>query len=568
MTCQEKILSNEYYDIITDYNTSYPPDENLDFCSISVERLYNIIYVNRRQVPPLSISAYIYRQIPKLYGLMQDSFDTLALNSAGITQVQRPPLELTGKGVVLGFLDTGIRYTDDVFRDEAGNTRILSIWDQNIQTGQPPEGLVFGTEYNREQINQALASENPRDIVPSWDDNGHGTAMASVAAGSRLEGGGTFLGAAPDAEIVVVKLKECKQYMRDFYLIPDGVPAYAENDIMLAVNYLQSFTRIFQRPVIICLGLGTNMGDHKGSSALAGYLEYVALMRSQGVVVCGGNEGNASHHFLGNLIESGGDISIRSSETVEIRVGQEHRGFILELWGNPPDVLQVSVRSPGGEVIPPFTLGLQQSITYGFIYEQTRITIDSILVEQSTGKELITFRFEAPTAGIWSIIVQAVSVVYNGIFHMWLPITEFLESETYFLRPNPYNTLTEPGMVRGVITTSTYDDRNNSFYVASGRGFSTSNEVKPDFAAPGVQVPTVLGRRTGSSLAAAMAAGGAAQFMQWAVVEANAPLTNAREIKNYFIRGAYREPGLSYPNREWGYGRLDLAGTFNAMIGI
>lgn len=569
MTCKERILSNEYADLITDYLV--PIDmvmENLDYCRITVENQFNVSYVNRQQIPPISVSAYLYPQIPKLYGLMQEPFDSLALDSSGITQVQSPPLSLTGRGVILGFVDTGIRYTEEAFLNAAGTSRILAIWDQTIQDGVAPQGMEYGSEYSREQINQALLADNPRDIVPSFDTNGHGTAMASVAAGSRLNGGRTFFGAAPDADIVVVKLKECKPYMRDYYLIPEDVPAYAENDIMLAVSYLESFAVVFQRPVVICLGIGTNYGDHAGSSALAAYLNYVAVQRSRVVVVCGGNEGNMAHHYRGDLLQSSTDITGVAADTVEIRVGENQRGFRMELWGNPPDVLQVSIRSPGGETIPRFTLGLKQSITYSFIYEDTKITVDSILVEQSSGKELITFRFEAPTAGLWSIIVQAAGEVNNGVFHMWLPITEFLFGETYFLRPNPYNTLTEPGMASQVITTSTYDDRNNSFYVASGRGFSTNNEIKPDFAAPGVGVFTNSGRQTGSSLAAAIAAGGAAQFMQWAVVQQNAPLAGTREVKNYFIRGAYREPGTTYPNREWGYGRLDVQGTFDALIGI
>lgn len=568
MTCKERILSNEFADLITDYTVSPEPImEQLDYCRLPIENQYNIFYINRGQIPPMSVSEYVYQQIPKLYGLMQENFDPIALNSSGITQVQRQPLSLTGNGVILGFIDTGIRYTQEVFRNAAGNSRILAIWDQTIQDGAPSEGLEFGSEYPRSQINQALASENPRDIVPSWDTNGHGTAMASVAAGSRLNGGRSFYGAAPDADIVVVKLKECKPYLRDYYLIPEDVPAYAENDIMLAVNYLQSFAVALRRPVVICLGIGTNYGDHSGSSSLGGYLNHVAVKRSLAVIVCGGNEGNAAHHYMGNLTQSGG-IPDSTEETVEIRVGENQRGFMLELWGNPPDVLQVSIRSPGGEVIPRFMLGLNQSITYGFIYERTRITVDGILVEGSSGKELITFRFELPTPGIWSIMVRAASTVHNGIFHMWLPITEFLSGETYFLKPNPYSTLTEPGMTREVMTTSTYNDANNSFYVASGRGFATNQEIKPDFAAPGVGVSTVFGKQTGSSLAAAIAAGGAAQFMQWAVVEQNAPLAGSRDVKNYFIRGAKREQDISYPSREWGYGRLDVAGTFDALIGV
>ena len=153
-----------------------------------------------------------------------------------------------------------------VFLDENGNSRILAIWDQTVQTGAPPDGLKYGSEYRREDINLALRSEDPYSIVPSRDENGHGSILAGVAAGSVVRQGNPYIGAAPGADIVVVKLKECKQYLRSFYLVPEGVPAYQENDIMLGIKYAESFVRLFERPVVICLGLGTNQGDQDRKS--------------------------------------------------------------------------------------------------------------------------------------------------------------------------------------------------------------------------------------------------------------------------------------------------------------
>ncbi len=460
----------------------------------------------------------------------------------------------------------GIDYTNDVFRDENGDTRILAIWDQTIQSGTPPEGFLYGSEYTREDINRALQAEDPYSIVPSRDEIGHGSSMAGVAAGSRLGGGYIYQGAAPDAEIVVVKMKECKPYMREFYLVPEGVPAYQENDLMLAVEYADSFARVFRRPVVICMGIGTNMGDHRGNSFLSRYLNTVAVKRSRGVVVCGGNEGNASHHFLGNL-PARTDASDNFRD-VEIRVEEEARGFYMELWGNSPNVFNVSVRTPGGETIAPIRLGVRQSITYGFVYEKSRITIDGILVEPASGEQLIRFRVEDPTPGIWTFRVNSVGEVYGGEFNIWLPITDFLDSKIYFLEPNPYTTLTEPSLAQDVICVSTYNAENNSFYTESGRGFRRQGFTCPDFAAPGVNVSTIFGKATGSSLAASITAGAIAQFMQWAVVEGNNGNAESREIKNYFIRGASRDASLTYPNREFGYGRLNIAGVFDSMIGV
>ena len=280
--CREKILSNDYYDVITDYPIRMLAESGRDLCYSAIENLYSVVYFSRADVLTADSYFFEYRSVPKLYGLMQDGpveggFDPNSLIVSGITQIQRPPLALTGRGCVIAVIDTGIDYTNPLFRNEDGSSRILAIWDQTIQTGTPPAGFQYGSEYTREEIDRALQADDPYSIVPSRDDNGHGTAMAGVAAGSRTRGGLTYFGAAPEADIVIVKLKECKQYLRDFYMIPQGVPAFQENDIMLAVQYADSFTDIFRRPVVVCLGLGSNSGDHAGSSALSRYLELVAV---------------------------------------------------------------------------------------------------------------------------------------------------------------------------------------------------------------------------------------------------------------------------------------------------
>lgn len=567
MACREQILSEDFGEALIDFRLAGDELDGMDYCVEMIDEQFAVLYFRRSGLVPVSVSKYTYNSIPKLYGLMQEEtsaareYDPVNLIKSGISEVQRPPLSLTGRGVVIGLVDTGIRYNMEVFKKSDGTSRILSIWDQTIQDGTPPEGFSFGTEYTNEQINEAIRNENPLSVVPSTDTDGHGTAVASVAAGSDIGYGTNFLGAAPDADIVMVKCKEAKQYLRDYYLIPEGVPAYCDANIGLAVKYLDRFARVGERPVVICIAMGTNWGDHAGNSVLARYLDRIARKRNRVVVLGGGNEGNAGHHFQRLFPMEGAAVT----QTAEIRVGNEEPGFLMELWGTTPNTMSVSIRSPGGEVIPYIDFRSRETRNFSFIYEKTRIAVDHILVEQGGGDELVVFRVVQPTEGVWTFQIEMRGSIGYGYINMWLPISQFLKTDVYFLNSTPYVTLTEPSLADNVITVSAYDAGNNSFYIDSGRGFARGGGLKPDIAAPGVDVSTALGARTGSCMAAAITAGGAAQFMQWAVIEKNDVLAQSMEVKAYFMRGAARSADIIYPNRSWGFGRLDLAGTFRVL---
>lgn len=581
MTCRDMILSEEFQDFLTYYIL---PEGTLEeevssdaFCLVPVSGRLWSVYFNRQNLPPLSFSRYQYRYVTELYGLADEfvwsaqgqSFDPQPLNASGITELQREPLFLTGRNVVIGFADTGIDYRNPVFRRQDGSSRILAIWDQTDQTGTAPEGFYYGSEYTREQINEALSLENPLEAVPVTDDNGHGTRMASAAAGSAVNDGLDFLGAAPEADIVVVKLKQAKQYLLDFYLIPEGVPAYESNDIVLAVKYLNSFAVPFARPVCICLGIGRSFGDHMANSALSRYLSEVSSDINRVVVVSGGNEGNTAHHYAGTVTE-------RESEEIELRVGEGTRGFLMEIWGNLPSYFAVKVRSPGGEEIPVISSRLEQEVEYSFVYGRSRIRIDYRLNDLATGSEVAVVRLEEPAAGVWTFQLVQESAGY-GAFHMWLPIRQFVDGSVEFLRPNPDSTLTAPAYAEDVLGVSAYNSRNNSFYVNSGRGFALDGRIKPELAAPGVDLSvasgmlrgsTVVASASGTSLAAAVMSGACAQFLQWCVQDGNYPDINGTSLINFFVRGAARDASQSYPNRTFGFGKLDVAGVFDWIAGI
>lgn len=550
MPCKEKILSNDYADLIIDFMLSgdllnLPGPE---YCYESLDDEFGFAYVRRSEAPALTIGNYSYGAIPKLYGLMQ-TFNAENLVEMGNLRIQNPPLSLQGNGVIIGFIDTGIRYQAGAFLDETGNSRIFSIWDQTIQTGTPPEGFSYGSEYRREDINLALQSDDPLQIVPSTDENGHGTAMASAAAGSILEQGIAFRGAAPGADIVMVKLKPAKEYLREFYLVAEDAEAYQENDIMQAVKYLADMAVVFQRPVVIVLGIGTNQGNHMGASPLGLYLNKVASRRSIAVLVCGGNEGDKEHHYSGSI-----------TDRIEIRVGENTGGFCMELWNSQVDLFNVAIRSPGGEMTSAIDFQSGFDREFSFVFDRTRIYVGILLVEQNSGEQLVFFRFRNPSPGVWTIVVLPSDMSRlqgSGQLHVWLPITEFIGGEAQFLRPDPDVTLTEPSNVERVITISAYNGSTGGWYPPSGRGFTKNGRIKPELCAPGVNVSSASGIRSGSSMAVSLAAGCVAQFMEWAIVERNAPLIESQTIKSYFIRGAVRSNEISYPDEQWGvYGNI------------
>lgn len=561
--CREVIMSEEYADFIAEYGTSSEAtlERFRDSCPQIISDRYVCLFDRLENLPNFGVANDTYGAIPKLYGLM----DTTAVETTGAIRLQNQTgFELTGRGVIIGFIDTGIDYTNDVFNNATGQTRIISIWDQTDNRGFVPNGFGYGSEYTMDDINRALQSENPFEIVPQTDEIGHGTFMAGVACGRENEQQ-DFIGSAPESYIAMVKLKPAKQYLKDYFLIDNGEPVYQENDIMLAASYLRSLRIKYGMPIVIVLGLGSGSGDRAGGLPLAQYLDELAQYIGQSVVVCSGNEGNERLHYSGKVEEN-------SVDEVEIRVGENDTGFVLELWGNTPDLFSVSFVSPLGESVPRIPARKDVSERVNFLLEGTIIDIDYSLVEAGNGEELIFMRFMNPSPGIWTIRVYG-SNILNGSFNIWGNLRQFMNPDTFFLKPNPDTTLTTPSSSEKVLTVGGYDSSSQAFFPRSGRGFTNDNNIKPDIVAPAVNVfgPDVgrsaeLNRgftsRTGTSVAAALTAGCCAQMLEWGFVKGNDIYMKGTYIKSYLIRGADRDRDITYPSRQWGYGKLNVFNSF------
>ena len=571
MSCTNSVASEDFADFIAPYFTT--PEEFIRSqgtdCIDFVNTTLAVVYVPLSTVTPSTYTSYTYSAVPKLYSLL----DVTSMDAAGITPAgELPVLNNQGAGVIVGFVDTGINYTDSLFRNVDGSTRIIGIWDQtnnsdnsnNIEneTVKPFSAFsaLYGTQYTAEEINLALNSDNPASIVPTRDENGHGTFLASIAAGNRDERAG-FSGAAPQASIAMVKLKPAKQYLRDFYLIQDGAEAYQENDIMMGVSYLYFLARKYSMPLVVCIPLGTNIGSHMGMSRLGQYLNQVSLSNGSAVITAAGNETGARHHFRAVMDASTDEV------TAELRVGEREAGFSMELWAENMGVYTVGFISPTGEVAREISVPLRGENTVSFLLEQTQITVYTQIADVSAGSQFIFMRFETPMSGIWRILIRN-SLDIRETFHLWLPVRGFITDETYFLRPDPDTIITDPGNARYPITVTAYDHTKNSIYIHASRGYSLSGRIKPDLAAPGVNIlgASVSGRRltrmSGTSVSAAHLAGAAAILLNWGVLNANYPYLNTPVLKSIFVRGAQRNPALTYPNREFGYGTLDLYEAF------
>lgn len=557
---REMILSEEYADVIVPYFPCFLNQYREQGAQVFNEYYGMIHYpLSERSFAAFFEEGFFYTTVPKLYTLL----DTVNLDAAGITQVQNQPvLKLTGQDIILGFIDTGIDYTHPAFRRSDGSSRIYGLWDQTVQTGTPPYDLEYGSVYTRQEINQALALEDPYSLVPSQDEIGHGTALAGIAAGTALPEN-DFAGAAPQAMIAVVKLKPAKEYLKSFFYVTGDAPAYQMTDIMAGIRYLIRLSEELLKPLVICLGLGTSQGAHSGDSPLDSMLSVTNQFRGIIGVSAAGNEAGRAHHYYGTALNS------TEYNAVEILVKEGTRGFCAELWGQPPEVYAVGFESPLGEVVQKIPPRLSYSENISFILENTKIFVSSEIIQTVSGSQLIFIRFTDPTPGSWKIRVYTGN--YNsGSYHIWLPITGFSNPDVTFLEPNPDTTITSPGTSLSVITTAAYNAYNNSLYLNSSRGYTRTGQIKPDIAAPGVNVFAPAPRQryttiTGTSAAAAITAGASALVMEWGMNRTPSRIFNSEEMKSLFIRGAQRRGDNLYPNREWGYGLLDVYRVFVSL---
>ena len=550
---------NEMYaDFIVKYMGNFQEDlgDVPGFSFQKINGIYGVVYAPLTEIGTLNINTYSYSSIPKCYTHM----DLGGLSASGITRLQEHPyLQLKGSGTAVAVVDSGIDYRNPVFQNEMGS-RILCIWDQTLE-GDGKE-VPYGRVFWKKDIDQALASGNPLEIVPSVDTDGHGTRMAAIAAGNYFPEE-NFSGAAPEAMLIIVKVKPAKKYLREFYLFPAEAELFQENDIMTGMDFAVRIANDRRMPLSLCLGIGSSQGAHIGKNPLSLYVDYISQYSLISVSIAAGNEGAARHHYAGRLTDR------ENQASAELRVGNKEPGFTMEFWGEPPEIYNLSLQSPTGEILDISASLGEMTQELSFVFVETRVKVNYVSIERQTGYTLVYFQFIQPAPGIWRIFVRGRDGQNVG-FHIWLPVQGLISEETYFLEPSPYNTVTAPGDSLESITVTAYQYRDNSLYVQASRGFMPDGNVVPQVAAPGVQIRVpqlngLYGNASGTSLSAAQTAGAAALLFEWAVIRGNQPYFTGSSVKNYITRGAEREERMQYPNRDWGFGRMDLYHTFELL---
>ncbi len=505
---------------------------------------------------------------------------------------------LNGRGVLLAVLDSGITWDLEVFRKPDGSTRIRYLWDQTVpwnQTipgkqaasreqetlrnptlpqnqiapeetgdtgyGRTPDGFPIGTEYTEEEINRALNSSvlERYGLIPSRDLSGHGTAVAGIAAGKSADG--LYTGAAPEAELIVVKLG----LPGNSGGAEEGFPRTTE--ILRGVTYALRKAQQLNMPLVINLSFGNSYGSHDGSSLLERFLDNASEIGKTVICVGSGNEGAARGHFAGNIARD---------SRVELAVGNYERSLNIQLWKNYSDVFRIRLQSPGGEETE-LTTNIQGG-KYTLRLEQTRILVYlgeplPYAVAQEIYLEMIPVTGGYIDAGIWTIRLEPVMTV-TGQYYLYLPAGNGRGDSTGFYRSTPQMTLTVPATAAKVITVGAYDPVYDTYADFSGRGYADSTRTigvtaagltKPDLVAPGVNIlaPDVYGSFlpvTGTSFATPIVSGAAALLMEWGIVRGNDPFLYGEKVKAYLRKGARPLRGeREYPNDRVGYGRLCVA---------
>lgn len=493
---------------------------------------FGIANIPTNQIVNLALNANIqYLEAPK--SMYISDFES---NRASCVPQARSSYGVEGEGVLVGFIDTGIDYTHQAFRNEDGTTRIAYIYDLSED----------GRVYDSNIINEALKSQDPFSIVSSSDTVGHGTHVAGIACGGgRIDP--IYQGVATKSTIAMVKITRT-----EFAL---------STQIMRGIKFLIDASKILNIPLVINISLSTNDGAHNGNSLLEQYIATVATIETVTIVIAAGNEGAAAHH-IGGIINGPNEIYFN--------VSADESRVIINLYKSLLPRISLELLSPRG--IGTGEIYIAEGIVEGRIGDSTYQIYSTgpkpFDISGEIGIVLTGIR-QFITPGQWRLTMRRTNE-YTGVFDMWLPIAEGLNVATRFLSPTVNNTLGIPATVRNVISVGSYNSITSTISPFSGRGVPYLGQyIKPDLVAPGENINSAIpnggfGRKSGTSMASPNVAGICALMMSWGLVQGNDPYLYGERLKYFLATGARRiRRDINFPDPAWGYGEVCVYESFN-----
>lgn len=498
---------------------------------------YGIIYLPILQIDNIfKIKGIDYVELPKLL------FTSYAVsNRASCVNEAWTGDGLSGEGVLVGFIDSGIDYTHPAFDDENGRTRIEYICD--LSQGEKV--------WNKEQIQRAIDSPNPLSIVDEVDDNGHGTHVASIACGGGKISS-VYYGPAYKSSIAMVKIT------------PKGSLNLGTSTlIMKGIKFLIDKSKELNKPLVINLSLSTNNGAHNGKSLFEKYISTVSALEPIVFVAASGNYGDTSQHVGGMLNET---------QDITLNISKDETSISIPLYKGLLSDISIEIINPASqssgviEVKEEFfdrQVGRDRVLIY---YTGPRpFDIDGEIIIS-----MISPENQFLLSGVWTIRIKLLNKL-PSLYNMWISVTASLNKETKFFNPDIYNTLGIPATVENIISVGSYNPFTENISSFSGRGSFTNSVLKPDIVAPGENIEAAIpknryGTKTGTSMAAPEVSGICALLLEWGIIKGNDVILYGERLKYYLVKGARRERSdVVYPNPVWGYGEVCLNNSLNLL---
>jgi subtilisin family serine protease len=475
-------------------------------------------------------------------------------DAAGTSYVQTNPyINVTGEGILIAVIDSGVDYLHRDLINGDNTSKILYLWDQENETKAPPEGMIFGSEFTRDDINTAII-EN--DNTLSVDNTGTGTMVCGILVGEGNVNS-QYRGIARDADLVVVKLRG---YDGVYY---PGRISYTVSDFLAAIAYVLRIAKKENKPLIINLTVGEKSGIRVEASILEVFEEFEL---SGFVLVSGaGNEGNTDIHYHGNIkgVQNYLDVVIQNGENNNLDI-------VLRCTG--PDKIGIQIISPSGDVSQTVIYSPDDQIYEGRFYiEKTSYRMVYRFPWLETGEQALEINLIDIKPGVWNLRLIPEFII-SGEFHVYLPNKNLISRNTRFLDPTSMGTITRLALSRDVITIGAYNDQTNSLWIGSSKGSIRGNRVNPDIIAPGVDIISTYvngayNTATGTGVSSSIVCGALALIMQYLMEESSIPKLSlfTAPLRTYLMLGATKSANYNYPNVSQGNGLLNLGDTFRQI---